>query len=918
MVNESEIIKNSTMRRITPVINRNTDIDNFKSYLDRCRIDKNSDSEISHLSMALNLKGKFYIDDENYDNFLKLYVKAVEAGGEFSIVEKRKEYSPVIIDIDMKYTRNENIRIYDEELINKIINFYLEQFHKYLQLTDDVQYHAYITEKKYPTILKHKKEAYNDIYDLKDGFHIHFPYINSKPELQLLIRHKLVMTATNEGWFEDYNLTNTVNDIIDKSIIEQNGLMMYLSKKPGGNSYKLTRCYNGEEDLDITELDDIQILKLLSLRSAGDEDITPFHDDFTDDIIYDICLEDGLVKKKKDGSIIDEPNKDNTHEVIKARDLSKMLAKERAINFDSWINVGFCLHNINTSLLDSWIEFSRKAGSKFKPGECEKKWLEFKHKENGYTLGSLIMWAKTDNPTSYNQYKFKELRTFLDDSTDGEPYKIADYVYEKYKDRFVCASNKYNTWYEFVGHKWKKLDNGSALKNLILTEVYEDYKKLTTLTVEEDVGNGEAFSTKLDRISKTLKGMRRIARLNEIVELLKLKFENSEFETLLDENPKLIGFKNGVYDLINMEFREGKPDDYISLSTNINYKPLNQKDTKINEIKFIINEMLPDLDVQEYVINLLASCLDGNPDQKFHLWTGSGGNGKSILVNNLIKSVFGDYYNPIDSTLITNRRGSSSAASPDKMKLKGRRICVMNEPEGDDNIKVGQMKELTGADTINARGLFQDIISFKPQFKLFMLCNKKPIIPSTDGGTWRRIRVVPFEMKFVENPKAQNERKMNRNLEYTIIKYAEIFMSILIEQYNKIRVDGTIVIPEPDKVKLSTNEYQKSSDIIADFIGERLEIIHNDKKSHIMIKDMHDEYKRWLREQYNSDRKPLNQPEFKLDMINRLGPPKQGKGWIGVRFYSNPIANEEELDDDKQEEKNEINQIKQKKCSIDL
>jgi P4 family phage/plasmid primase-like protien len=914
MASKNDIKMSSPKRQATPSPKRNKDIDNFKNFLDRCRIDKNSESEVSHVSMALNLKGKFYIPDENYEDFLKLYIKAVEAGGEFSIVEKHKEYSPVVIDIDMKYKRNENIRVYDDALINRIIEFYLEQLNEYVQLTDDIQYQAYITEKKCPTIVQHKKEGYEDIYELKDGFHIQFPYINTKAELQYLIRHKLVMTATNEGWFEDYEVMNNVNDIVDKSIIEKNGLMMYLSKKPYGNPYRLTRCYTGSEDADISDLNDLDILKLLSLRCAGDEDITPYKDEYSDDKIYDMCLDEGLVKRKKDGSAIDEPDKDNTHEVVKARDLAKMLSKDRAVTFESWINVGFCLHNINNSLLDAWIEFSRKAGSKFKPGECEKKWLEFKYKDNGYTLGSLIMWAKSDNPEAYAEYKFKELRTFLNDSTDGEPYKIADYVYEKYKDRFVCASNKHNTWYEFVGHKWKKLDNGSALKNLILTEVYEDYKKLTTLTVEEDVGDRESFSNRLAKISKTLQSMRRIARLNEIVELLKLKFENSEFETLLDENPKLIGFKNGVYDLANLEFREGKPDDYISLSTNINYKPLKQDDPKIKEIKFIINEMLPDTDVQEYVINLLASCLDGNPDQKFHLWTGSGGNGKSILVNNLIKAVFGDYYNPIDSTLITNRRGASNAASPDKMRLKGRRICVMNEPEGDDSIKVGQMKELTGADTINARGLFQDMISFKPQFKLFMLCNKKPIIPSTDGGTWRRIRVVPFEMKFVENPTAPNERKMNRSLEYTIGKYAEIFAAILIDQYKKIRVDGNVSIPEPDKVKLSTTEYQKSSDLIADFIGDRIEFV-NDPKSYIMVKDMHDEYKRWLKEQYNTDRKPMSQPEFKADIVNRIGEPKRGKGWCNIRFYIVPAVNDEV--EESKEEKSEVTQIKQKK-KIDL
>ena len=39
----------------------------------------------------------------------------------------------------------------------------------------------------------------------------------------------------------------------------------------------------------------------------------------------------------------------------------------------------------------------------------------------------------------------------------------------------------------------------------------------------------------------------------------------------LDENIYLICFENGVYDLEADHFRDGCPDDYISLCTNYNY-----------------------------------------------------------------------------------------------------------------------------------------------------------------------------------------------------------------------------------------------------------------------------------------------------------------------------------------------------------
>jgi len=880
------------------------EFESFKNFMERCRVTKDNEgsSEVTHLSMSDTYKGKFNITDENYDDFLELYSKAVEAGANLSIVEKHKEYSPIIIDVDMRYNMKENQRIYTNELINKIIDFYLEQFAKYFQLTDDCQYQAYITEKKCPTIAGYLE----DMIELKDGFHIQFPFVNTRPEVQFLIRRDLLNKATEEGWFDDYNLVNTLDDVFDKKVIEENGLLMYGSKKPRGNPYVLTRCYNGEENLDISHLTFDSILKLLSFRSLGDEDIMVYKDEYDDDTIHNICIEEGIIRMNKNGEAIDMPDKDNNAEVVKARDLVKMLSKDRAINFESWVNVGFCLYNINRILLDEWIQFSQKCGKKFKHGECEKKWNhEFKYRSDGFSMGSLIMWAKEDSPKLYEQYRYKELRAMLDDASSGEPSIIAKYIKNKYGDRFVCVDIAKNKWYEFKDHRWKEIDSGYTLKTLIHTEIVDDYFRLSGDYSNMAAGNGESFdkeklAEKSQEILKIAKSLKRMARINEIMEFLKMEFYNEDFLSLIDENKYLLGFKNGVLDLTTMQFRDGKPEDLISLTTDINYRPFNKDDSRAVEINNVLVDMLPDDDVRTYVIRLLSSCLDGNADQKFHIWTGSGGNGKSILVDFFLLCL-GKYATTVDATMITRNKGSSSSASPDKLKLKGRRFAVMNEPEGDDTVRVGHMKELTGGDKLNARGLFSNnIIEFTPQFKLFLLCNKKPIIPSSDGGTWRRIRVVPFEMKFVDNPKAPNERKVDRSLKQKLFSYAEVFMAMLIEEYKKYKVEG---ITEPDKVKLSTSLYQQASDTLEEFMKDKIERIPSKpSNTKITLSHVFDEYKRWIKQHYNGERKVPNKTDFKSEFEGKVGS-CDGRGWTNIRF----IHDEVELNDD--EDSNTDNRI---------
>ena len=56
----------------------------------------------------------------------------------------------------------------------------------------------------------------------------------------------------------------------------------------------------------------------------------------------------------------------------------------------------------------------------------------------------------------------------------------------------------------------------------------------------------------------------------------------------LDENPNIVCFSNGVYDLEADEFRQGRPEDYVSLCTNIDYLEIDEDNEKHTEINGLI------------------------------------------------------------------------------------------------------------------------------------------------------------------------------------------------------------------------------------------------------------------------------------------------------------------------------------------
>ncbi|ATZ81016.1 primase-helicase [Bodo saltans virus] len=83
--------------------------------------------------------------------------------------------------------------------------------------------------------------------------------------------------------------------------------------------------------------------------------------------------------------------------------LVRMLSKARAEGYSDWINVGMCLYNLDDCYKAIWIEFSKQS-SKYDKKEINDKWKTFGSVKKGFGVGSLLKWAKEDNPTEYKKF----------------------------------------------------------------------------------------------------------------------------------------------------------------------------------------------------------------------------------------------------------------------------------------------------------------------------------------------------------------------------------------------------------------------------------------------------------------------------------------------------------------------------------
>ncbi len=96
---------------------------------------------------------------------------------------------------------------------------------------------------------------------------------------------------------------------------------------------------------------------------------------------------------------------------------------------------------------------------------------------------------------------------------------------------------------------------------------------------------------------------------DNIVKECKELFHDKKFMEKLDENPYLIGFENGIYDLVTMEFRDGRPDDYLTLSTGIDYEPFDEDNENYMDMMKFIETVFPQENIRDYFLMFLSTCL---------------------------------------------------------------------------------------------------------------------------------------------------------------------------------------------------------------------------------------------------------------------------------------------------------------------
>lgn len=873
--------------------------------------------------------GKYNIPDSEMSSFYRKYVKYIMSRGdtvrEYLTERQLPEAGPILVDLDIRYDTSIQERQHDSDHLTDLMTMYEEELSNILEIPPGSRYPMYAFEKPHVNCQDNCT---------KDGIHIVIG-IELPHHVQQYLRKRVLEHIDNK--IGDLPLENDYESVIDPCIPKgKTNWQLFGSQKPGNEAYEIVARHDvvkggTEEEDDWVEEHDIsepnyeELLPLVSARNrncvkfpikpaaleAAQAFLRPARtvrvrrpprgvsiQRASRHMFEEIKDQEGLDKLVED--ILDEFVQEGKYPLREIHEFTMLLGQKYYSPYEQWLQVGCALYNSHWKLFPTWMMFSAKSPSfNFEQiGEFFSLWSNgLTENSSGESLrhGSIMYWAKQENPEEYKRVKERTTSHYLDLCLNGETeYDLATALYQMEKDRYRCVNIPKKFWYEYRDGRWHEIQVGTSLRRKISDKVSQYYSGQSRKILDRLTGGGisEEENTKLQKRASKMSQLSLRLRRNQfksgIMREAAEVFFDKNFLDKLDANPMLLCFKNGVVDFEKKEFRPGRPEDFCSLCTRSEYVELDDHDPeqlKIRaEVETFLAQLFPDPELREYMIESLAAVLRGdNKNQTFNILTGSGRNGKSKLID-LMGLVLGDYKGTVPLTLITNKRGSIGSVSPEVAGLKGLRYAVMQEPSKGMQINEGVMKELTGGDPISGRKLFHDTITFKPQFSLAVCTNHLFDIKSTDDGTWRRIRVCPFVSKFVPKPykdpliDCEHQFLCDKDIDKNFTRWAPILTAMLVKK--AFETDGEVT--DCECVIASSQQYKQKQDHFMTFFNER--IVEDSNGVVKRLNALH-EFQDWYGELYGS-RCPQGRELYDY-LTKRMGAIDRNKrpmGWYGYRL----------------------------------
>lgn len=364
-----------------------------------------------------------------------------------------------------------------------------------------------------------------------------------------------------------------------------------------------------------------------------------------------------------------------------------------------------------------------------------------------------------------------------------------DNVYERYAteltERYDIVSY-YDVFYKFNGIYYKKMED-IELEQLIHTELNKNISK---------------------------------SGRTEILEFLKIKTQvpMSEF----DKDWYKIAVKNGVLNLVTGELQTPSKSDVNTIFIPYDYSENPPYSPRINQ--FMIDVTNGDPIKMEFLYQIAGYCLlKKNLFEKFFIFQGEGGTGKSTYLNLLHKLVGGD----------ANCSHVSLSDFDKDYYLVSTLSKLLNIDDDVVDAKVlegtGRFKSLVSGNIISARQIYREVISFVPYVTCVFSCNRLPRIMDKTSGMYRRLILVELNHK-VENPDPLFMNKVTEtDMEYFLYKAVKAIQIAIEEGHFRINQSEQMLLNKFKRRQSPLSEWLYELDMRRkDLVGKKCQTLFSE------------------------------------------------------------------------------------------
>ena len=146
------------------------------------------------------------------------------------------------------------------------------------------------------------------------------------------------------------------------------------------------------------------------------------------------------------------------------------------------------------------------------------------------------------------------------------------------------------------------------------------------------------------------------------------------------------------------------------------------------------------------------------------------------------------------------------------------------------------------------------MFDYRPEYKIFLAANHKPIIRGTDYGIWRRVHLIPYGQQFKDNQKDKHLLRKLRD------EFSGILTWLAKGCLTWQKIDG---LEPPESVVEATRKYKTEMDALSNFIKECCE---EKNGATIPLKTLYSAYKVYCED---NDDYPLGKRNFSASLEER-------------------------------------------------